>query len=90
MDLSAVQGFFLNEHLAYYIGGVIFLSLLFGYKGAPLFMWAILAVVSLLGFGAPMGVTIAVAVVLAVFVIKPIRALIVSSVVIKGFNALMV
>lgn len=88
MDLSTVQGFFLNEHLAYYIGGVVFLSLLFGYKGAPLFLWAILAVVSLLGFAAPTGVTIAVAVVLAVFVIKPIRAILVSSVVLKVLNAL--
>lgn len=88
MDLTAIQGFFLNENLPYYVGGVIFLSLLLGYKGAPLFLWAILAVTALLGFGAPTGLTIAVAAVLAVFVIKPIRTMLVSSVVLKVLNAL--
>lgn len=88
MDFSAVQGFFLNENLCYFIGGVVFLTLLLGYKGAPLYLWAILTIVSLLGFGAPIGLTIAVAVILAVFVIKPIRAAIVSSVVLKVLNAL--
>lgn len=88
MDFSAIQGFFLNENLAYYIGGVVFIALLLGYKGAPLFLWSILAVVSLLGFGTPIGVTITVAAVLAVFVIKPVRTLLVSSVVLKVLNAL--
>lgn len=87
MDFSTIQGFFLNESLCYYIGAVVFLTLLLGYKGAPLFLWSILTVIALLGFGAPFGVTIGVAIVLAIFVIKPIRTAVISSLVLKLLNA---
>src|SRR5690606_6128554 len=89
MDFTSLQhGFFLGDNLGYYIAGVIFLTLLLGYKGAPLIFWSILAIVSLCGFGAPIGLTIAAAVVLLIFNIKPLRAALVSSVVLKVLKAL--
>jgi acyl-CoA dehydrogenase len=88
MDFSTIHGFFLNENLPYFIGGVVFLTLLFGYKGVPLVLWSLLILVSLVGFGAPVGVIVGAAVVLGIFVIKPIRAMLVSNLVMKIINAL--
>lgn len=88
MDFSTIHGFFLADNFEYFVAGVVFLTLLLGYKGAPLIAWAVLALGSLIGFGAPVEVIIGTAALLAVFVIKPIRALVVSNLVMKIINAL--
>ncbi len=89
MDFTTFQhGFFWGDYFVHYLIAVIFLTLLLGYKGAPLIFWSVLAVLTLCGFGAPVGLIIAAIVVLLVFNIKPIRAALVSSVVLKILNAL--
>lgn len=88
MDLTSVFGYFLGEYASCYIGGIIFLVLLFGYRGAPLILWSLLALVALVGFGAPMWLTIAALVILVIWNIKPLRTLLVSSVVMKILNSL--
>lgn len=59
-------------------GSIIFVLLLFGYTGAPLWLWAIAGLTALTGFGAPvwlLGVYVALAL---IFNIKPIRRAILS------------
>ncbi|MDZ7721215.1 MAG: acyl-CoA dehydrogenase [Balneolaceae bacterium] len=59
-------------------GSVIFVLLLFGYTGAPLWLWAIAGLAALTGLGAPTWL-LAVFVVLAlIFNIKPIRRAVLS------------
>jgi len=64
------------------------LALAAGYFGAPFFIWTVLVVSALVGYGAPIEVTIAVAAVCAVFLIPPLRSALVSSVVMKTMRAL--
>lgn len=60
--------------------GSIALVLTLGYTGSPLWLWSVLGLTALVGWGAPDWLLIAVAVVAAIFVIPPIRASLVSSV----------
>ncbi len=60
------------------LGSIIFVLLLFGYTGAPLWLWAIAGLAALTGLGAPIwliGVYVALAL---IFNIKPIRRAILS------------
>jgi acyl-CoA dehydrogenase len=54
-----------------------------GFLGAPLIIWSVALVGALFLFGAPMWLMIAAVVVLALFIIKPLRRMIVSSPVMK-------
>jgi acyl-CoA dehydrogenase len=76
-------GFFLSQDTLYYGLGAVVLALVIGFKGAPFFVWAAFILAALFGFGAPMWAITAFAVVAAVGVIKPLRAMIVSSFVMK-------
>lgn len=87
--LEPAYGYFLGgDVLAAAIVGSILIALLLGYKGAPLWAWTIFAAVVLVGFGAPSGVIIAAAVILAVFNLRPLRKVLVSSIVMKTMKAL--
>ena len=60
-------------------GSIIFILLLLGYTGAPLWLWAIAGLAALTGLGAPvwlLGVYVAL---VLIFNIKPIRRAILSS-----------
>lgn len=57
----------------------VFVLLFAGFFGSPLIVWAILILALLAGFGAPLWLLIAAAVVFLVFVVKPIRAALISS-----------
>ncbi|HEX4926237.1 MAG TPA: acyl-CoA dehydrogenase [Bdellovibrionales bacterium] len=76
-------GMLLGSHFWYAAGAILFLVLAFGYKGARLWLWSLLGLVALVGLAAPLwliGATVAVAL---IFNIKPVRAALVSSVVMK-------
>jgi acyl-CoA dehydrogenase len=65
-----------------------FSFLLAGYFGWPLLAWTVLALVALAGFGAPVWSVIAAAALFTVFLIPPLRALLVSNLVMKTMKAL--
>ena len=56
--------------------GVLLVLFVLGFTGAPLWIWAVAGLVALVGFGAPVWLTIAFAVLSAVFVITPIRRMV--------------
>ncbi len=68
--------------------GCVAVVLIIGYTGAPFWLWALCAIVACVGFDAPLVLTVALAVVSAVFVITPIRRALVSSLVMKAMKAL--
>ena len=86
--LNQYIGMFNGDHSLWFILGTVFLVLFFGFRGFPLWAWTILAAVALLGFGAPLWLTGAVVAVALVFIIKPIRRVAVSSIVMKTMKAL--
>ena len=55
--------------------GVLLVLFVLGFTGAPLWAWAAAGLVALVGFGAPLWLTITFAVLSAVFLITPIRRL---------------
>jgi acyl-CoA dehydrogenase len=58
-------------------------ALVLGYLGVPLLVWAVAALAFLVGVDAPNGVVMATVIVSAIFVIAPIRQVLVSSIVMK-------
>ena len=67
--------------------GVLLVLFALGFTGAPLWVWAAAGLVALVGFGAPLGLVIAFAVLAAVFLVTPIRRLL-SGAVMKTMEAL--
>lgn len=63
--------------------GTILLLLVVGYFGSPLIVWSIVILGLMYGWGAPCVALIAVAVVLLIFLIPPIRQMLASSIVMK-------
>ncbi len=83
---SQYSGFLINE--PYSLLGAAAVLLILGYFGLPFFLWAIAIEAAILGFGAPLWLGIAWAAVALVFLIKPIRKVTVSSIVMKTMKAL--
>ncbi len=84
-----MSGWLLADSL--FIGGLIGTILAFvfaAYFGWPLYVWTVFALVAMWGYGAPLGAMIAVLAVAMVFLIPPLRAGLVSSVVMKTMKAL--
>src|SRR5690349_2589232 len=84
MDMAATQEFchaYFQSNIGLWIPLTIILFLAIGYWGLPLLVWAIASVAVLHLWGAPCAVTIAAAVIFLVFVIKPIRTMTASKVV---------
>ncbi len=67
--------------------GVLLVLFILGFTGAPLWAWALAGLVALVGFGAPLGLVVAFAVLAAVFLIPPVRRLL-SLGVMKAMKAL--
>lgn len=73
------HGFFLeNGSLALWIIGTIFLFLFIGFFDLPLFVWALAGLAALFGFGGPIWLLAAFTVLMLIFIIKPIRTVLVS------------
>ena len=87
MDLGSYHG-----HLQTCLSTAVPLSILFilivGYLGSPLIVWSVAILGLGYGFGLPLEALVAIAVVLLVFLIKPIRTVLVSSLVMKAMKAL--
>ena len=81
-QLSQYSGFFLsNGPVAAWIVGSVFLFLFIGFFDLPLIAWAIAGLAVLFGFAAPVELMVAFSVIMLVFLITPIRAQVVSKLV---------
>lgn len=81
-------GLFQSSPTLALIGSLIFLFIL-GFHGAPFFLWALALAAIMVGFGvSTTGCWVVFGVFAVVGIVKPLRALLVSSVVMKVFKAL--
>lgn len=86
--MEQLHGMFLNDMCWAYVVGSILLVLLVGYFGSPLFVWTIALAAIFFGFGLPIPALLAFIAIMLVFIIKPIRTALVSSVVMKVLKAM--
>ena len=87
---NSVHGLFLQGGMtAVYVLGALVVLLALGFTGAPLILWALAGAAILVGFGAPLWLLAAYAAVMALFLIKPIRRVLVSSIVMKILGPIM-
>jgi acyl-CoA dehydrogenase len=86
--MDNISGFMMGEHFAWACTGTALAFVAAAYLGLPLIVWAALGVVALVGFAAPMPVVAGFAAVMLLFLIPPLRAAVVSSVVMKTMKAL--
>jgi acyl-CoA dehydrogenase len=86
---QSLHGLFLHQGTVLYVIASIVLLLAIGFLGAPLLVWALVLGLILIGFGAPVWLLLAFAVVMLLFLITPIRRLLVSSIVMKILGPLM-
>jgi len=86
--VDQLHGYFASDCTWAYALGSIALLLVIGYFGSPLIIWALAVFAILFGFGLPMWALAVVAAVFLVFLIKPLRAALVSSLVMKTMKAL--
>jgi len=70
------------------IVGVIAIAILFGYTGAPLWLWAVAGLLALTGLGAPVWVLGVFLVLAVLFNVKPVRRIIISGPLMKLLDAL--
>ncbi len=88
MDFSAINGFFWSDFSVYWLIGSAIAILALGFLGAPYFLWTAVVTGILLGLGAPMPLTIAFVAISLIFIIKPLRTILVSTIVMKVMKAL--
>ncbi len=82
-------GFFLTPgFVGWSVMGTLAAVFVLGYTGAPLWLCSLIGLAALAGWGAPVWLVILFVAVSAVFVVHPVRQYLVSSVVLKLFNAL--
>lgn len=85
---SQYSGFFLGETVFWpSVLGSIAVFLLIAYFGLPFLFWVVAGIAVLAGFGAPLGALIAFVAVAAVFLIKPLRVILVSGPVMRFMKA---
>ena len=83
------SGIFLRSATPLWIAGVVVVLMALGFMGAPLFVWTLAGFAILVGFGAPLWLLVAYAVVMAIFLITPIRRALVSSIVMRVLGPIM-
>ena len=84
-----MTGFFLGDAVfSWAVAGVLLAVGMSAYFGFPLLVWVAIGLIGLLGFQAPIGVTIAFTFVAAIFLIPVVRANLVSSLIMKAMKAL--
>ncbi len=86
--LTSLLGFFSDIPLWASIISAVLIALVFGYTGAPLWLWAIAGYAGLIGLNAPGWLFIAFTVVVLVFSFKPIRRVVLSAPLMKLLDAL--
>ncbi len=87
--MAGISGFLAAYSQTAQISVGLLAALIFGYFGAPFYLWAIAALALLVGLAAPLPVLISTAVVAAVFLIRPVRRILVSSLVMKVMKGIM-
>lgn len=78
----------LSSFPGYSLAGTLLILFILGFSGAPFFVWSILVAGIMAGFGAGPTCWIIFGVVAAIGIIKPLRAILLSSLVMKLFKAL--
>src|SRR5436309_11130511 len=86
--LHPLHGLFL-QHAPLWILASLILLLALGFAGAPLLLWALAGAVILFGFGAPAWLLAIYGAVMLIFLIKPIRRALVSSMVMRILGPIM-
>ncbi len=81
-------GFFSDLPLWASIGSAVIIFLIFGYRNAPLWLWAVAGVAGLWGLAAPMWVFAIYILLVAVFNLKPLRRLVLSGPIMSILDAL--
>lgn len=77
--LAPMSGYFLTEGpLWLWVVGSLILFLYIGFFGLPLWAWALAGVVTLIGFGVSLNIILVFSAVMLLFLIKPVRALVIS------------
>ena len=90
MDQLPLQGVFLQDGwTALAVIGTIIAILALGFLGAPLFAWTIVVAALAWGFGAPVWLVAAYVVISLVFIIPPIRRVLISGWVMKILSGIM-
>ena len=87
--MGSFLGWFLGPQLPWCIAGSILVVLALGYTGSPLIVWTIALAAILAGFGVPLPVLYAFLAVAAVFNIKPLRRVLVTSWIMKMMKGFM-
>ena len=80
--------FLMPDYQLFAILGTAALVVVLGYTGAPFVLWSILILGAMVGFGAPLVALIIVFAICLIFIIPPIRQVLVSSIVLKTMKAL--
>jgi len=86
--LNNALGFFSGVPIWATVAGIALLTLLLGYTGAPLWLWAIGGYSLLMGFEAPAWLWITYTVLVLLFNIAPLRRALISNGLMKTLNAL--
>lgn len=87
--MESISGYFLSHGSQWaWVVGAIFLLLFIGYFSSPLIVWAIVGILLLVGFGASVPVILTFAVISLIFLMKPIRTFLVSSIVMRMMKKL--
>ncbi|MEX2605277.1 MAG: acyl-CoA dehydrogenase family protein, partial [Gracilimonas sp.] len=81
-------GFFSELPLWASIGSAIILMFIFGYTGTPLWLWAVAGYAGLIGLDAPNWLFIAFTVLVILFILKPIRRVVISVPIMKLLDML--
>lgn len=86
---SQVSGFFLTDSIFVpAVIGTIFAAGVTAYFGLPFLVWTVLGLIALIGFGAPIWLTALLFVVALIFLVPPLRAALVTNIVMKTMKAL--
>ena len=87
--MESVYGFFNSADAGLWAAGIALLVAVLGFTGAPFVLWSVVILAALIGYAAPMGGIVAIAIVLAVFNLPPLRRMLVSGVVMKVLKGIM-
>lgn len=89
MEAMMEQFGFLSQLEAWGVwAGIVLVFLVFGFTGAPLWLWAVAGLVALTGLGAPLWLVITFLVLAVVFNLKPVRRSVLSGPMMKLLDAL--
>lgn len=86
---GSFYGFFVHQEcLELPVAATLLILLLIGYWGSPIWLWSVVAIALMVGWGLPSGLICAVVVLALVANIRPLRRAMVSSLIMKAMKAL--